>query len=380
MEDKIIKRKGGIRFKKGSIILTIYSMPFARFLLLTKRKKLNISYIDNSFIVEQGNSKKIRFERVKKNHPLCIISVTKFIPLHIKNKLKKLNKQKSLEVIIKDIVSEEELLEYNNRVVRLPKNVSTNIPEQEKLKVGCFISCFRNKSSFNYRLSIRHRILEEIALRKEKVTIARNDQGSFIITKNSDGRSFSFYRTPQGYPLAYLSLPPSLINEEEKKIFGEGRRCISLRAYLSSKEFELDISKFFVNKEERELAYALMARNINIRIPEMRKREADIVLEQNIQLEITRLKPRKESSKNSPHTEGVYINARLCEGFLRAMNGIVPFYFVVFDKRWLKFGWVRDLINEVKPKVISILTDFEENWQENVAEKIKNKLKELKIK
>ena len=136
-----------------------------------------------------------------------------------------------------------------------------------------------------------------------------------------------------------------------------------------------------MTKDERELAYALLRRNINVRIPEMRKREADIVLKDyGIQIEITHLKPReKENHKNSPHTEGVHINARLCEGYLRVTKNKTPLYFVVFNETWLNYKWVGDLISEVKPQVRCITTDFEAGWEEIVANKVKSILKEENI-
>ena len=107
-------------------------------------------------------------------------------------------------------------------------------------------------------MNIRHRILEEIALKKEKVLICRDKNGNFIIRKNHNGNSFNFYKNPDGHPLAYMQVSPSLIQEKENNLFKSGRRCFSSRAFLSSKEFQLDVSKFFMNKEEKQHCSNLM--------------------------------------------------------------------------------------------------------------------------
>ncbi len=114
----------------------------------------------------------------------------------------------------------------------------------------------------------------------------------------------------------------------------------------------------------------------------MRKREADIVLtDYNIQIEITATKPRpqKDNHKNNPHSEGLHINARICEGFLRVAKRIVPYYILIFNKKWMKFKWVHDLCDLVKPKVIIIPTKFEDGWENNLADKIIKNLAEAGV-
>lgn len=165
-------------------------------------------------------------------------------------------------------------------------------------------------------------------------------------------------------------------------MFNEGRRCFSTNILFSSKEFQLDIPKFFVNKEERELASALLKRNINIRMPDSRKREADIVLDDyGIQIEITKVSPRPfpQTHKNSPHCEGLHINGRICEGFLRVAKKVVPYYIVVFKDKWMKVRWVNELKKLVKPEVILITTNFKKEWEDNVADKMISKLTELGV-
>jgi hypothetical protein len=374
---------GGLRAKSdGSIVLTMYSTPFARLLTDKKIKKIDVGFSTEGFTVRLGNKCTLNIERKKENRPLCVVHVTKFIPKPLIENLRSDKQQRRVKVKIEDIATQKDLVKYNQNIVYIePKNVNCNIPKSELIKVGCHISCFRNKSGFNYRFNIRHRILEEIAVKKEKVVVIRNPKGKFIIRKHHNGRKFNFHKNKKGHPLAYMQISPSLITEKENKLFESGRRCFSSRAYLSGREFDLNISNFFMTKDERELAYALLKKNINVRIPEMRKREADIVLKDfGIQIEITHLKPReKENHKNSPHTEGVHINARICEGFLRVIKGITPYYFVIFDKQWLNYSWVKDLIEMVKPKVFCLTTDFNDDWEEIVSSKIKSILIKLNL-
>lgn len=268
---EMVKRfevNGGLREKiKGGIVLTVYSMPFARYLVKNKIKTLNIKYNKSDFMLSSGTNHKITFERVKKNNPLCIIRVTKLLPKFLKNELKANKKQKRVKVTLKNIITKKELIKYNNNniVYKEAENLDRFIPSNERIKVGCFVSCFRNKSGFNYRLGIRHRILEEVALKKDKVLICRDKKGNFIIRKSPKGNLFNFYKNPKGHPLAYMQISPSLIKEKENLLFISSRRCFSSRAFLSSKEFQLDISKFFSTKEERQLAYALLSKNISVR-------------------------------------------------------------------------------------------------------------------
>ena len=112
----------------------------------------------------------------------------------------------------------------------------------------------------------------------------------------------------------------------------------------------------------------------------MGKREADIVLkDDNSQIEITNLIPKEAyRSKNNAHGEGSHINARICEGFLRTTKNIIPYYFLIFNKKWEDYQWVNETCEMVKPKVITISTNFEENWADEIAKKIKNTLTFLK--
>ncbi len=316
---KKLEVNGGVRRKNnGGIVLTIYSVPFARYLLKSGIKTLNLECHSACFLATFGGQNKISFERVKQDNPLCVIRITKLLPKPFKNEIKNSKKQKRVKVVIAGLVTKKELIGHNKAIAyKEAENIGKAIPENEKIIVGCHVSCFRNKSGFNYRLNIRHRILEEVALKKEKVLVCRDENGNFVIKKNIDGNSFSFYKNPNGYPLAYMQISPSLIKEKENNLFKSGRRCFSSRAFLSSKEFQLDISKFFINKEERQLAYALLNRNTAVRIPEIRKREADIILKDcRIQIELTTISPSIESNKNSPHSGGMHINGRICEGFL----------------------------------------------------------------
>ncbi len=371
--DKEVIINGGLRAKKRDIVLTVYSTPLARLLMDKKINSVDVKYTSNLFIIKKGTQRSICMERKKEKHPLPVIHVGRFIPSNLLFNLRSKRKQRKVKVLLKNIVDKKDLLSYN-RLIKYTEtgSLKLNIPPSEKIKVGCHVSCFRHKSGFNYRLSIRHRILKEIAIKKEKVLITRNRKGEFILKKSEKGRAFNFYKNKKGHPLAYMQVSPSLITEEENRLFKSGKRCVSSRAYLSNKEFDLDISKFFMTKDERELAYALLKRNINVRIPEMRKREADIILKDSgIQIEVTHLKPReKETHHNSPHTDGVHINARLCEGHLRVKKNLTPLYLVVFNKKWIKYKWVNDLIRMVQPCVRCITTNFEYDWEEKVADKI----------
>jgi len=207
--------------------------------------------------------------------------------------------------------------------------------------------------------------------------ILRDKEGNFILKKNGFGRTFNLHKSKKGHPVIYMQISPSLIKEEENELFKNGRRSFSSRIIFSEKEFNLDISKHFSVREERELAYALVKQNINIRIPQMGKREADIVIkDSNAQIEITNLKPSKiNRNKNNAHGEGAHINARLCEGFLRVTKNIVPYYFLIINKGWSEYRWVKETCNLIQPNVVTIYTDFSGDWAGLVAKEILHKIK-----
>lgn len=380
---EIIIINGGLRIKKSrNFILTIYSTPLARFIIDKKIKQVDAIYdFDNKqFILKKGIKKKICIERKKEDHPLCILHVGRIIGRKLPRELKKDNKQRRVKVILKDITNKKELLRYNKLISYIEPNsrLSTHLSEADSINLACSISCFKNKNgTFCYRFSARHKILEEIALKKERVILLRDSAGKFIIRKYKFGRIFNFSKTKRGYPIVYMQMSPSLIKKEENKLFEEGKRSFSSRIILSQKEFKIDIYKFFMTREERELAYALLKKNINIRIPQMGKREADIVLKDNgAQIEVTNLMPRNEDRhKNNAHGEGIHINARLGEGFIRVTKKIIPYYFLILNISWKKYKWVQETCKLVEPNVITLYTDFNGNWSENITKKIISEIK-----
>jgi hypothetical protein len=103
----------------------------------------------------------------------------------------------------------------------------------------------------------------------------------------------------------------------------------------------------------------------------MGERQGDIILKNSgIQIEITNLLHGKASNKNNAHGEGIHINGRLCEGFLRVKKQETPLFVVVFNEMWLEQKWVEKLVQQVKPEVIVITTNFKDDWAEDVSRKI----------
>ncbi|MCX6802706.1 MAG: hypothetical protein NT067_06370 [Candidatus Diapherotrites archaeon] len=366
---------GGIRRKnKGGIYLTVYSTPFARFLLENGIDRISLVFNGNSFVIRRGKNSKVTMERLNRNQPLCVFSVTKIIPNSLKEKAITLRRQLRVNVLVENFCSEIDIRKHNKSVNSLePSSRMEPVKENEKIDIGCAITCFRSKNSSFYRFSVRHRILEEIADKKEEIILGREKNGNFTIRKNPKGKKLHLYRYPNGHPLAYLQISQKFLTKKEKEIFKNGRRSISYRAFLSEKEFELDISKFFNAKEERELAYSLLKKGVEISIPKMGERQGDIILKKSgIQIEITNLLPGKASNKNNAHGEGIHINGRLCEGFLRVKKQETPLFVVVFNERWVEQKWVEQLVQQVKPEVIVITTNFKDDWAEDVSRKIVN--------
>lgn len=364
---------GAFRWKKGSCILVLYSAPLCRFLIERNVKSVNFHYISESLCkIRQGITHKIFFERKGKT-PIAVIFVGKSLPSTLKRELKETKKNKPVKVIIEGI-NENQLVKYNKSIKYVvPENLDYKINPSDAIFLSCHIRCTKGKHSLNYQLIMKNRIAEEIAVKKDKVAILREPSGTFVIRKWKEGRIFNLYKNQRGHPLVYMPIPPFLIRESEKKIFLRGRTTISSKIKISQQEFDLDISRFFLVKEERELALSLIARNVKIEIPMMHKREADIILpEFNSQIEITTIMPvkNKASSKNGAHGEGVHLNARICEGFLRVSKGIVKYFFVIFHKDWLKQKWVKELLKLTKPYVVCIPTDFGKRWHEDVAKDI----------
>jgi len=368
---------GGLRFKKDRFLLTIYSTPLARLLLSKNIITFEIIFNEemNLFIISPGKTFKGLIERQKEKHPLLIINIRRCLSNALKNKLIDEKKQKSVKVNFLDIGQSEDVLKFNrtNKCPPLINSANTFITPSDKITISCHISGFRNKTNFNYRFNVRHKIFENIAKNKEKIIFLRTKTGEFIIKKDFRGFPLHFYKGKNRGCLAYMQISHLLITEKEKEKFLSGRRAISNKLSISLKEFNINLPDFFSTKDERELASALINEGIKIRIPDARKREADIVLlGSNVQIELTHLKPQKpEELKNSPHSEGVHINARICEGYLRVSKGIVPLYIVIFNKDWIKNTWLKDLIEQVKPEVICFVTDFNDFWEMKVSKEIK---------
>lgn len=339
--------------------------------------KVNVCYLNKLFQIKSGSNYKIHFER-KNTTPIGVIYVSKALPKELRNELKNTQKIKPVKIIVKGIATQKDIIKYKKSIKYvLPEGLNTITLNSDVIKTSCSICCIKGKRSLSFQLKIKNRIAEEIARRKERVGILRKKDGTFVIRKWKNGRPFNLYKYPNGNPVVYIPLPPSLIKENEKRLFKNGRTSLPSKVELSEKEFQLNISKFFQTKEEKELAYSLLEKGIKVRIPEAHKREGDIITQNPYtQIEVTTIKPvEKDFVKNNPHGEGVHLNARICEGFLRVAKGIVPIFFVVFHEDWMKFKWVRNLIELVRPNVICIPTNFDQGWEEWVANEIQLKLK-----
>jgi len=253
-----LKINGALRFKKGGYILTVYSAPFCRFLMFNNIDRVNVYYSNGLFQIEPGNKHKIHFER-KTTTPIGVIYVSKLLQKKLQNELKNTRKTKPVKIIVNKIVTERDLIKYKKSIKYiLPEGLSLTMPKSGIIKTGCSIFCIKGKSSLNFQLRIKNRILEEIARKKEKVCILRKGDGTFVIRKWKNGRPFNLYKYPNGNPVVYIPIPPYLIKDNEKELFKNGRTSLACKVELSEKEFQIDISKFFQTKEERELAYSLL--------------------------------------------------------------------------------------------------------------------------
>ncbi len=371
-----ITLNGGLRLKKGNkdVTLTIYSTPFARIMQSKESHLLDVQYMGGKFFLQPGFTRKISIER-KTTSPLCVTRVARLIPQQLRKELSSTEKQKKVQVVLKNLVTLKDL-ESQSKFYNYPHvdDFNFNLIREDTTRVAGSISCFRHKKGLTFRFSIRHRIIGDIAKSKVKILIGRNHKGDFILRKDERGIPFCFYSGKGRSPFAYITISPELIRPSEYKLFSQGKRSIPTKVYLSRNEFGIDISKYFIVKEEQELASGLLQLGFNIRIPQMGKREADIVLRKSkTPIEITRIKPRRKSrsNTNSPHTDGIFINARICEGFLKVSKKIVPLYIVVFREEWLDFKWVRDLIATTLPEVFCLTTNFNKGGEEQIAREIK---------
>lgn len=372
---------GGLRNKRGLVILTIYSFPLGRYLLKNKIGRLNINFEGEKIILSRGENKKIIFERIKEQHPLCSMSITKIAPTALKEKVLSSGKQIPVEIIIRDLLSENDLIKNNNTFNHLlPKKVeNVRLNKNSCVKVGCFISCYRYGGDKYgcYRFNVRNKIIESVVKRGCKISLVRKGTDFFIV-KDDDGMEMGVYKQKKGAALNYVQISKDFLLEEEKELFFKGRWCISREAYVSMKEFGLDVYNFFHDQQEKELARALIERGIKISQPMMHKREGDILLPDIAgQIEVTKIKPVHgvgKRFKNNAHGGGVHINARLCEGFLRVNKNETKIFFVVLHEQWMEYNWVRELYEKITPSVVVIPTNFEDGWNFRVADKLKEEL------
>jgi hypothetical protein len=372
---KVVTLNGGLRVKPNNdVTLTLYSSSFARILQSRDITSLDIKYEDGKFTLSPGSSRKISIER-KEYNPLCVTRVARLIPQELRKELSSTGTQKKVQVVLKNLVGPKDLKSHS-KFYNYPHvdDFDFNLTREDTTRVAGSINCFRHKKGLTFRFSIRHRIIGDIAKSKVKILIGRNHKGDFILRKDERGIPFCLYLSKGRSAFAYITISPDLIKKFESDLFFQGRRSIPTKVYFSRNEFGIDISKYFIVKEEQELASGLLQLGFNIRIPQMGKREADIVLRRSkVQIEITRIKTRRNprSSTNSPHTDGIFINARICEGFLKVSKKIVPLYIVVFREEWLDFKWVRDLIATTSPEVFCLTTNFNKGWEEQIAREIK---------
>ena len=373
---KEIVVNGGIREKNGKFVLTIYSSPFARYLLSNGTEKVNLEFDEENAVIKPGNIKKMTIERKREEHPLIVISVAKIMTNELKEKVKSYNAQLPIKIFIRDFVFEKDLVEYNNRINRAePKEWDISTPKDNLLKIACYVSCFRQNGKRWYRFTVRHRIFEQIIKRKVKVNLCRAGK-EFFLKSNPNGNKMNLYKNKDGYVMAYMQISPSFLTNEEMDLFEKGRSAISFKVFLCNKDLGFDISEFFYDKQEKELAKELINRGISIQVPRMGKREADILLPDiKGQIEVTSVMPvRVAKNKNNAHGEGVHINARICEGFVRVINNKINKFFVVLHKDWMEYQWIKDLYEMIKPKVILIPTDFKVNWTEKAVHSIADNL------
>lgn len=367
----------GIKLKQGKFIATIYSTPFARYLLSIGTDRVNLDINEERIIIDSGNEKKVTFERKKEKHPLITIAISKLISDEFKEKIRNNNGQLPIKAILKNITSKELIRNDNKKSRRAePKKWDISTPKENLLKIACCISCFRQNKNKWYRFTVRHRIFEQIIKRGLKVDLCRIGNEFFLKT-NPEGNKMSFHKNKDGHAMAYMQISSSFLNKDEMNLFEKGRCSISSRAFLCNKDFGFDISEFFYDLKEKELVKALVNKGIPIQVPEMGKREADILLPKiGGQIEVTTIMPVGiAKNKNNAHGEGVHINARLCEGFVRVTNNKINKFFVVLYKDWMDYLWVKELYEMIKPKVILIPTDFEGNWAEKTVETLTNHLK-----
>lgn len=365
---------GLVRWKRKSIILTVYSVGFARYLIKKRLKRFGIMFADSGITISSPGNIRPRFERVKIGQPLTIFTITKITPSEVRRKLEH-EKSVGFKIDIGAIIAKTELRKFQKNVVDYEfEPITENSQKQAMIKTGCFVSCFRSTKNIFCRLNFRHKIFDEIALNNYRVVFSRRPNGDFAIFQRKDGILLHYYKGKgRGSGIAYVQLPDRFVLPDEKELFEAGRRAISYKAFISAKDFNLDISKYFTDPKERELAFELLRRKILIRHPQPGLREADIVLDgTGNQIEVTKIAPIMPLQKNNAHGEGVHVNARICEGYLRVKTGKISKYYLVLDRRWLSFSWVKRLMLETCDQVRIIPTDFGCEWASGVADSIES--------
>ena len=70
---------GGIREKEGKFILTVYSSPFARYLVSNGIGRVNLNFEGETVVISKGAGKKITIERKKEEHPIIVTYVSKLL-------------------------------------------------------------------------------------------------------------------------------------------------------------------------------------------------------------------------------------------------------------------------------------------------------------
>ena len=155
-----IEVNGAIKRKGNTFMLTIYSSPFARYLISSGIKEVNLEFCQNKIFLSEGNMKNLIFERVKEDHPLTLLYIGKLIPEKLRGKVIENKKQLPIKINAVGFISEDELIKYNRGITRAePKKYTLTTSKNQLLKIGCFISIYIQNRKKNYKIKIIKHIL-----------------------------------------------------------------------------------------------------------------------------------------------------------------------------------------------------------------------------
>jgi len=218
-----------------------------------------------------------------------------------------------------------------------------------------------------YYIDISSKRLYEIS-KEEKITCLFNRLKEEIIIINSNNKE-ARRLTPHSKKRVQIAIPKEILTKKEiKKLSSKSWLPINIQINLES--FQLKISDFYGNKEEKELVEYLVNEGIKIKIKEPSDPYDILLKDKGYGIEIHNSFPYKKDLATRHRVKPALVRLRILEAIFLIKNKKLNKFFVIINKKWEKGKYIQELINKEDNQVKILFTNFEDKWEEKIGEKI----------